>query len=140
MIRLNIYNKTHFDALNSYELDEIQTRFTADIDYCINVRKDIENPLKTLVTIIYEKFPVGFFVLDKGEDKYKLTKNNSAILIRSFSINPNYQGKGIGTIAMTLVSKFIRENIIDINEIVLSVNFRNKAAYRAYIKSGFIDN
>ncbi len=140
MIELEKYKQKHFDDLNAYKLNDIQSQFTASIDYCINERKDEEDSLKTIVSILYNNLPVGFFVLDKGKDKYLLSDNDSSILIRSFSINPKYQGKGIGSEAMKKVSEFVKENIFGIDELILSVNVKNTNAYRVYKKAGYIDN
>jgi len=139
MVELKKYKEEFFNALNSYNLDKNQWNFTASLDFCLNERKDLEDLHKTLVTILFNDYPVGFFVLDKGEDKYKLTENSEAILLRSLSINPEYQGKGIGKQSMRLVKEFIKENIPQINEIFLSVNLKNKNAYYTYIKAGYVD-
>lgn len=140
MVKLDKYHRTNFDALNAYKLSKSQSDFTASIHYCVNERKDEEDPLKTIVTVLYNNRPVGFFVLDRGKDKLVLTDNSASILIRSFSINPSYQRKGIGTKAMVLVPQFLKKHIPDINEIVLSVNVKNKNAYQVYINAGYIDN
>lgn len=140
MVRLVKYNKCHFEILDSYKLNKTQSDFTATIGYCINERKDTEDVLKTLVTVLYKDLPVGFFVLDRGEDKFNITSNPNAILVRSFSINPDYQGKGIGTKSMELVVDFTKKHIPNVNEIVLSVNFKNNNAYHVYLNSGYVDN
>ena len=84
--------------------------------------------------------PIGFFVLDYGEDKLDLTKNENSLLLRSLSINPAFQGKGFGKIAMNLVDDFVKENFPTIDELVLAVNFLNKSAYDLYLKVGYIDD
>lgn len=138
MVTLRKYTNKDFDALN-YSLKEDQAKYTGDIDYCINKRKDLETKSKNIISILYNEEVTGFFILDIGEDKCKLTKNNQAVLIRSFSINPLFQGRGIGKKSMILVSDFIKNNLPEINEIVLSVNMKNKNAYQLYLKSFFID-
>jgi N-acetylglutamate synthase-like GNAT family acetyltransferase len=35
-------------------------------------------------------------VLDFGKDKFELTDNESSVLVRSLSVNPQMQGRGIG--------------------------------------------
>lgn len=139
MVTLRKYLKTDFDALN-YKITKQQAKFTADINYCINERKDLESKTKNVISLLYKKHIAGFFVLDTGDDKLKLTNNKKSVLIRCFSINPKFQGKGIGKNAMILVSEFVRNNFSEINEIVLSVNMKNKNAYLLYLKSSFIDD
>lgn len=140
MVELKKYQDRFFNALISYHLDETQAAFTRDVNYCINERKDLEDPQKTVVTILFAKYPVGFFVLDTGEDKYRYTDNPESILIRSLSLNPEYQGRGIGKEAMKLVSEFVTDRFHEIDEIVLAVNFKNEAAYHVYLKAGFEDD
>lgn len=139
MIRFKKYNNSHFELLN-YKLEEEQAKFSSGIDYCINERKDLENPYRQIVVIIYEHAPVGFFVLDFGDEKLKLTENTSAVLLRSLSINPSYQGLGIGRISMSYISEYIKINFPGLSEIVLSVNLKNERAYNIYVKSGFVDS
>ncbi len=138
MIKLRKYTPADFDALNSYRLDDAQAQFTADIDYCINERKDLADDNKTLVVIVFDDVPVGFFVLDVGVEKFTLTDNANAVLVRSLSVNPSYQGKGIGTQAMALVPDFLRAHLPNVDEIVLSVNCKNLTAYHTYLKAGYL--
>ena len=139
MVRLERYEHRYFEAL-SYQLDEKQSDYTVSVDYCLNTRRDLEDSKKTLITILYQDHPVGFFILDIGDDKYRLTENPNSVLIRSLSINPEYQGKGVGKEAMKLVAKYVEHSFEGIDELVLAVNFKNDSAYHVYIKSGFIDD
>ncbi len=138
MIKLRKYALADFNALNSYRLDDAQAQFTADIDYCVNERQDLADDNKTLVVIVSGDEPVGFFVLDVGVEKFTLTDNANAVLVRSLSVNPSYQGKGIGTQAMALVPDFLREHLPNVDEIVLSVNCKNLTAYHIYLKAGYL--
>lgn len=139
MVSLRRYNYNDFNALN-YTLSKEQAKFTGDIDYSVNTRKDLESTTKNIISILFNNEVAGFFILDIGEDKLKLTDNNKAVLIRSFSVNPVFQGKGIGKESMILVGEFVKENYPEINEIVLSVNMKNTSAYHLYCKSFFIDD
>ncbi len=62
MIALKKYTPTDFAALNSYRLEKHQAQFTADIDYCINERKDLDDSDRTIVVISFDATPAGFFV------------------------------------------------------------------------------
>lgn len=46
---------------------------------------------------------VGFFVVDIGQDKYRYTDNPNAVLLRSMSRNPVFQGKGYAKRALELI-------------------------------------
>lgn len=139
MLSLIPYDSSHFFPLD-YQLDEEQSQFTTSIDYCINQRRDSEDPEKFIVTILLEETPIGFFILDKGNDRMELTDNAKSLLIRSYSINPEYQGKGYGKHIMESVENYAREQYKDeIEELVLSVNIQNERAYHIYLKAGFED-
>ncbi len=139
MVRLEKYDPRFLEAL-SYELNEEQANFTVTVDYSLNTRKDLEDPKKTLIAIFFGDQPVGFFILDIGSDKFRLTENPNSVLIRSLSINPVFQGRGIGKEAMRLASEYVKVHFQGFDEMVLAVNFQNEGAYRVYQKSGFIDD
>lgn len=137
MLQLVLYNEKHYDFLN-YKLLPEQAKFTSSIDEC---KKDevFSDSQKSVITIMYNDKPIGFFILDTGVAKTKLTDNRFAILLRSFSLNPNYQGKGLGKKAVLLITDLLRQKYPEINEIVLSVNVRNINAYHTYLNAGFVD-
>ncbi|WP_412850419.1 GNAT family N-acetyltransferase [Chryseobacterium sp. PMSZPI] len=136
MVNLEFFNPEDLSELN-YALDENQLRFTAAVEQALHNIRDRKDHDAFPVTILEDERPVGFFVLDFGEDKLDLTDNNRSVLIRSLSINPETQGKGIGKTAMIKVDDFVRENFKDCDEIVLAVNQKNESAYHIYLKAGY---
>ncbi|WP_379966029.1 GNAT family N-acetyltransferase [Epilithonimonas sp. UC225_85] len=139
MITLSFYKSEDFEDLTSYTLDEQQSRFTAMPKATLEIIKEKNTGDKFPISIFYQNKAVGFFVLDFGKDKFELTENENSTLLRSLSINPDYQGKGIGKTAMIVLSDFVKENFPDCDEVVLAVNFNNKSAYNLYLKCGFRD-
>lgn len=138
MLSLIPYNPSHFTSL-SYQLNEVQSQFTTSIDDCVNKRKDLEDVDKSIIVVESDKTPIGFFILDRGNDRLQLTENPASLLIRSYSINPEYQGKGYGKKVMELVADYVIQQYDSVHELVLSVNLDNEHAYRMYLKSGFKD-
>ncbi|MGU3373445.1 GNAT family N-acetyltransferase [Chryseobacterium sp. M5A1_1a] len=137
MIRLEFFEQKDLSKV-SYSLDETQSSFTATAVQALeNIKKREDNDAFP-ITILEDEVPVGFFVLDFGMDKFELTDNKDAVLIRSLSVNPELQGKGVGKIAMMKVDDFVREHFKDCNEIVLAVNQKNEQAYHIYLKAGYI--
>lgn len=137
MIILRPYNDSDYKDLD-YQLPVEQSKFTSTIYQC---KKDdvFIDFQKIVVSVIYNEFPIGFFILEKGNDKLKLTDNKTSIMLRSFSINPLYQGKGLGKKTMLLIIDYVQKNFKNIDEIALSVNIKNKNAYHTYLNSGFTD-
>jgi RimJ/RimL family protein N-acetyltransferase len=62
------------------------------------------------------------------------------IFLRSFSIGRNHQNQGFGSAAMGILPQFMRENLPDIEEIILTVHEKNMPAIKLYKKSGFTYN
>lgn len=137
MLQLVSYNEKYYEPLN-YKLLPEQVEFTSSIDQC---KKDgvFSDFQKSVITIMYNEEPIGFFILDKGNDKFKLTDNKFAIFLRSFSLNPIYQGKGLGKKSVLLITDLLKQKYPETNEIVLSVNVRNINAYHTYLNVGFVD-
>lgn len=121
-----------------YTLDETQSLFTATAEQALERIKERDDDLAHPITIFYDEKPAGFFVLDFGEDKFDLTDNKNSVLLRSFSINPQLQGKGIGKSAMLKLDDFVKEHFRACDEIVLAVNQKNISAYQLYLKAEYV--
>ncbi len=129
MIKLVPYSALHYKDLLSYDLGEEQIRFTALPKENLVTRDILSDPKKTPVTVLLEDKAIGFFVFDAGPDKHQLTDNADALLLRSLSINPAFQGRGFGSQAMSVCREYVQHYLPGYNEIVLSVNEQNTAAY-----------
>lgn len=83
---------------------------------------------------------VGFFVVDIGQGKYRYTDNPNAVLLRSMSRNPVFQGKGYAKRALEFnrLKNFCQSRTVLCDEILLGVNHANVSAQRLYEKIGFI--
>lgn len=139
MVELIPYQSAHFEELNSFQLDEIQSQFTASVYQNIVERKIESIPGKFPVTILYDEIPVGFFILDDSEEKLIFTADENAVLLRSLSLNPNYQGKGVGKQTMILIDDYVRNQFPKITHITLAVNTKNEHAIQLYLKTGYQD-
>ena len=120
-------------------MSEEHLQFTASPENALQRIKERNDGQKHPICIFENDQIAGFFVLDTSEDKKELTEYNQAFLLRSLSINPKFQGKGIAKEAMLLVPEFVKIHFPTCNEIVLAVNFENPIAYQLYVKTIFID-
>ncbi|ASK31982.1 GNAT family N-acetyltransferase [Chryseobacterium sp. T16E-39] len=137
MISLHFYKPEDFSGL-SYTLDEVQSQYTSTVEFAIERIKERNDGKGFSVTIFEDQNPAGYFALDFGDDKFELTDNPNSVLLRSLSINPQFQGKGVGKAAMIQVDDFVRTHFENCDEIVLAVNQNNISAYELYIKVGYI--
>lgn len=113
-------------------------RFTATAQQALQNISERDGSDAFPITIFEDDIPAGFFVLDFGKDKLDLTDNQDSVLIRSLSVNPQMQGRGIGKRAMMKVDEFVREHFKNCNELVLAVNQKNDSAYHIYLQAGYI--
>lgn len=137
MIKLTIYNDSYRKSLENYPLSEEHLSFTRHPLELLQ-RADI-NATYIPIIITEEDQVAGFFVLDTGEDKFHYTDIAESILLRGYSIHPNFQGRGIAKNSMKLLHTFVAKHFPDIKRIVLGVNEANNAAQAVYAKSGFVD-
>jgi RimJ/RimL family protein N-acetyltransferase len=137
-VSLSLYKPEHYDQLMSFKLEEEQEQFTRlPIDSLPTVKDDLDcYP----IVILSNDLSVGYFVLQVGEAVKEYTENDRAIILRSYSINSEQQGKGYGKQSLSLLDQFVPEFLPNYTEIVLAVNDRNHVATSLYLKSGFIDN
>ncbi|WP_025727691.1 GNAT family N-acetyltransferase [Heyndrickxia ginsengihumi] len=136
-VYLDFYNPTYKDSLVDYHLLENQKAFTkTPIEALKFCEQDQE---RHPILIFYNEKPVGFFVLHEGEGTKEFSDHHDAILLRAYSINSVFQGKGIATQSLRLIPNFIKKYYPNINEVVLAVNHQNFAAQHVYKSCGFVD-
>ncbi|HDR1495733.1 TPA: GNAT family N-acetyltransferase [Pasteurella multocida] len=136
MVKIVECQQQHFHAL-SYSLSPEQAKFTAlpSVWFAdLNAKK----PWKAF-SILSDDEPVGFFVLDQGEDRQKYSDNPQAVLLRSMSIHPDFQGLGIAKQALShqRLMPLLLHHFPSSHEIVLGVNHLNQRAYAFYLTCGF---
>ncbi|WLR57479.1 GNAT family N-acetyltransferase [Mesobacillus subterraneus] len=137
IVSLVFYKDEYKVMLLNYSLSKEQQRFTAlPIDA---LQKCEAEPDRHPIVIMYGIQPAGFFVLHGWEGVKAFHNNNNAILLRAYSINAEYQGKGIASQSIKLLSSFVKEHFPNINEIILAVNHANVVAQNVYKKGGFVN-
>lgn len=120
-----------------YVLDEEQSLYTSTAEQALERIKERGDNLAFPVSIFEDEDIAGFLVLDFGADKFDITDNPNSVLLRSLSINPDFQGKGIGKSVMLVIDEFIKKHFATCDEIVLAVNQNNRLAYEIYLKTGY---
>ncbi|KJL03279.1 MULTISPECIES: GNAT family N-acetyltransferase [Priestia] len=136
-VELTFYSETYESPVHSYTLPEGQLIYTALPAEAIAKCKQERD--RAPVLILAENKLAGFFVLDAGEAVKEYTESSGALLIRSYSIHPDYQGTGVGKKSLKLLPSFIIHHFPTKNKVVLGVNHKNTAAQRLYKRCGFID-
>ncbi|MFQ6386692.1 GNAT family N-acetyltransferase [Priestia aryabhattai] len=136
-VALTFYSEAYESSIHSYTLPEEQLIYTAlPAEALAKCEQEKDG---TPVLILAENKLAGFFVLDAGEAVKEYTESSSTLLIRSYSIHPDYQGKGVGKKSLKLLPSFINYHFPTKNKVVLGVNHKNTAAQHLYKRSGFVD-
>lgn len=138
MMVLHFYKDCYQAKTKQYQLQDDQLRYTAMPSECIELSKGDAHRLPVLA--IEEDQLVTFFVLHHGEGTSTYTTNKQAILIRAFSTDHRYLGRGYAKKALSLLPAFIQFHFQDMTEIILAVNVKNTAAQSLYRKCGFVDS
>ncbi|WP_316572409.1 GNAT family N-acetyltransferase [Neobacillus sp. YIM B06451] len=136
-MQLYLYDDRFKNAIEYYELTEEQLRYTGHPIECIKLSN--EDSERYSILAMEEDKLVTFFVLHKNEGVKPYSNNNNSILLRAFSTDARYQGKGYAKKALILLPEFVKENFSETNEIVLAVNLKNEAAQGLYKKCGYVD-
>ncbi|ESU33234.1 hypothetical protein G3A_07315 [Bacillus sp. 17376] len=137
IVSLVFYKPEYKERLLNYRLSAEQQRYTA---FPVDALQRCESePDRHPIVILYGYQPAGFFVLHGGEGVKEFSNNNDAILLRAYSINAEFQGKGIASQSIKLLNPFVKKHFPDVNEIILAVNHANIAAQTVYKKGGFVD-
>lgn len=137
MVHLQFFISEDLAGLN-YVLDEVQSLYTSTAEQALERIKERNDGLAFPVSIFNDEILVGFLVLDFGADKFDITDNPNSVLLRSLSINPDFQGKGIGKSMMFVIDEFVKKHFDTCDEIVLAVNQNNTLAYEIYLKTGYL--
>ncbi|CDO04533.1 ribosomal-protein-alanine acetyltransferase [Oceanobacillus picturae] len=136
-VSLQVYSTENKAQMQSYHLTKQQLKYTAHpIDA---LKKCKEDPSRYPLVILTGIIPAGFFVLHEKIGVRPYSKNPNAILLRAYSVQTAFQGKGIAKSSMELLTLFLAESFPTIDEVVLAVNSANGVAQQLYKKSGFHD-
>lgn len=139
MTTIIAYEPKYFDDLIAYRLDEEQAQFSRIPAEVLTDPKMMNNE-HFHYCILFDRRVVGFFTLDFSEERLTYSSNKDSVLLRSLSIDPAFQGKGIAKSVMFQLPELVKKQFPKIKEIAFGVNIRNKNAYELYLKTGYSDS
>ncbi|WP_242143100.1 MULTISPECIES: GNAT family N-acetyltransferase [unclassified Bacillus cereus group] len=136
-IKLVPYKEDYKEKIATFTLPSEQVQFTANPSDLLEKAK--EDITKHVVVIVDQDVPVGIFALQTGEIVKEYTNNSDAVLLVSFSVDYEKQGKGYAKRGLCLLQEYVTAYFPGTNEVVLAVNERNIPAQKVYLKVGFED-
>ncbi len=80
---------------------------------------------------------VGFFLLDTRYSESYHFCSSDAIGVRALLIDQRFQGQGFAVQAILAMPAYVSKHYPAFNSMYLTVNCRNKPAYKCYLKCGF---
>lgn len=136
-MQLYFYNEGFKNTIEQYKLTDEQLRFTGKPIKCIELSNE-DSDRYSILAMENDRL-VTFFVLHQNDGVKPYSNHSNSILLRAFSTDSRYQGKGFAKKALMLLPDFVNDNFSEMNEIILAVNLKNEAAQGLYKKCGFID-
>lgn len=137
IVSLEFYNPKHITEIIDYFLPEEQLQYTAHPASALQMCELDEE--RTPIVILFDGKVAGFFVLHGWEGAKEYCDNKDALLLRAYSVNSYFQGKGVASKSMQLLPSFVKEHFPNNTEIILGVNHNNDKAQYVYKKAGFKD-
>ncbi|KXF82382.1 GNAT family N-acetyltransferase [Enterovibrio coralii] len=136
MITIERYSKAWEQEAKGLRVSADQEVFTvSSVVETVSVLSSQEHPF----LILMDGKPVGFFLLDLAYSSTVDFAADDTIGIRALLIDERYQGQGIAKQAICSLPAFVQRTYPHCNRLQLTVNCRNEAAYRCYLKCGFED-
>ncbi|GAA0493998.1 GNAT family N-acetyltransferase [Salinibacillus aidingensis] len=136
-VTLDFYKEEYKSKLGDYHLSEEQSTY-APVPFEALLKCE-EDRTRYPIVILYNGVPAGFFVLHGWEGVKAYSTNKDAILLRGYSVNSMFQGKGIAKGSLIVLDSFVKREFPSKNEIILAANHKNKIAQHVYKSSGFVD-
>ncbi|MGP4108620.1 GNAT family N-acetyltransferase [Virgibacillus sp. L01] len=137
-VSLDFYKEEYKSKLSHYHLSKEQIRY-APLPLNAILKCENDNTRYPIV-ILCNGVPAGFLVLHGWEGVKAYSNNKDAILIRGYSVDTTFQGKGIGKKSLLLLDSFVKKQFPSKREIILAVNHKNTVAQYVYKKGGYIDS
>jgi RimJ/RimL family protein N-acetyltransferase len=136
-MQLHFFDEHFREKIEGYEITEEQLQFTGKPQDCIQL--SAADPDRFSIVAIEDDQLVTYFDLHINEGPKPYSNNEHAILLRAFSTDARFLGRGHAKQSLLLLPSFVKKHFAGINEIVLGVNLRNETAQGLYKKCGFVD-
>lgn len=129
------YSKDYDSFIQQYVLTDDQLLYTALPLEAIEILDEERHAVLAFDDDLF----VSFFVLHEGSGPKEFMGEEDSILLRSFSTDNRYQGKGYATQIMKELPSYVQKNFPSTKSIVLAVNEGNTRASHLYLKCGYKD-
>ena len=134
MISLHPLDRGDIDRVAHIKLRDDQLVFAGTVTDAVNTP-----PTMDLHEIRKDDHAIGLFRIDRAySESYNFAGPND-LGLRGVILDAREQGKGSGKAAMQALHGYVGAAYPQAQNLYLTVNFRNPAAYAVYGKAGFVD-
>lgn len=133
MLEIEKVNESNIEAVKLVRLADEQVKFAGTADEFLSSGNETTH----LHIIKNDSAVVGFFKLDVAYSSNYGFCLPDGLGLRSFAIDIDSQGKGLGTKAVKALIPYLKTHYSMFNWIYLTVNCKNLGAKECYEKAGF---
>jgi RimJ/RimL family protein N-acetyltransferase len=130
------YTASLWHYIKNFNISQSDRRFTKTPVENIQLAQNNAERFPTLV-FNDDQQCIAFFTLHIGEGIKPYTNNPKAIFFRSFSVDNNFRGEGVGRAVIGHLPTYIADTYPTIDEIYLTVNTDNEVALQLYKKCDY---
>ncbi|MDO6765100.1 GNAT family N-acetyltransferase [Agarivorans sp. 1_MG-2023] len=135
-VKLQTISSELLAELLALQVGEAQQHFVKPIARVL----DELSAQQTAHLILANKQVVGFFVIDAQYPYQAELPLQQSVLLRSFFVASQFQGKGYGFAAGAQLGAYVADLNPSFQHLALTVNCRNNGAQALYKKCGFVDS
>lgn len=121
--------------IQQYLLTEDQLLYTASPREVIKIDDSERHPILAMDDDLF----VTFFVLHEGQGPLAFLGTTDDMLLRSFSTDVRYEGRGYATKVLEKIPNYVQEHFPHIKRIILALDEGNDRAQSLYLKNGYTD-
>ncbi|GEP82933.1 GNAT family N-acetyltransferase [Staphylococcus kloosii] len=130
------YTASLWNYINDFNILKSDRRFTKTPAENIKLAQNNAERFPTLVFNDAQQC-IAFFTLHIGEGVKPYTDNPDAVFFRSFSVDNNFRGEGVGRAVIENLPTYVADTFPTIDEIYLTVNTDNEVALQLYKKCNY---
>ena len=135
MIRIHPLDASFESEILNFHIDNEQVAFSAAPKAFIESKEDGVLPF----VVCKNRHVIGYFKLDTLLSQKQNYCPVNSLGLCTLLIDKRMQGKGVGTQSVLRAIEYVKAHFQQYDYLYLTVNCKNLAAYRCYLKAGFED-
>ncbi len=135
MVSLRRMENQDFQKVLQLQIKAEQTQYVSPIaTMLLN-----QQPSEDCHLLMLEDEIVGFFFIDRDYSQHYDFAEPGEIGLLGYFVDANHQGQGIGKAGVRALKNYLQIQYPQSRSVVLTVNYKNTGAIKAYLAGGFED-